>query len=331
VANTARVTQSWAEIATIQTGTARVTQSYVELAVGVGIQCGSPPSGTVGVPYSHTFPSGGGIAPLTFSITAGNLPNGLVLNASTGQVTGTPITAGTSAFTVTVNDSQGGSASVACSITIAGTIPPNVPNPGGGGGGGLGLGGQHGRATLCGRHKNAFDWCMFFQSLEIRDIEFPPMCTIPPGFRQRYPLPWSDDLDFGRVAVPEQAVPFSKIGSVVTPAPIAGDVVVAQERVPYGYDGLMMAFFTEYTGQGFEQGSGDIEWRIQLNMRFLKELGNLPFALGSSVSPCPLTEGQIVLSGQLMRLIVNVPNLSGNIQVGGSRILGGLIGFYWPR
>jgi hypothetical protein len=329
VANIARVTQSFTELATSANGVARVTQSYVELAVGVGIACGNPPSGTVGVSYTHLFPSGGGVAPLTYAITAGVLPSGLVLNATTGMVSGTPIAAGTSAFTVTVRDSSGGSFSASCSITIGGTVPSSAAT--GGGGPGSGFAGLHGRATLCGRHKNAFDWCMFYQSLEMRDIEFPPMCTIPEPFRQRYPLPWSDDLDFGRVAVPEQAVPFSRIGSVVTPAPIAGDVVLAQERVPYGYDGLMMAFFSQYTGQGFDQGSGDIVWRIQLNQRYLKELGNVPFALGSSKSPCPLTEGQIVLSGQLMRLIVNVPNLSGNIQVGGSRIVGGLIGFYWPR
>ena len=108
-------------------------------------------------------------------------------------------------------------------------------------------------------------------------------------------------------------------------------MLITEERVPYGYDGLMMGFFTTYTGQGFEQGSGDIEWRIQLNQRYLENLGNIEFQLGSSVSPCPLTEGQILLSGQLMRLVVNVPNLSGNIQIGGSRVGGGLIGFYWPR
>ena len=313
MANIARVTQSFTELATQSNGVARVTQSFVEFAVGVGISCGNPPPGSIGAAYTTTFPAGGGVPPLTFSLISGTFPSGLNLNPATGVLSGTPTSAGNYMFTVQVADSSGGSSSVSCTIAIGGSIPSG--------------GGQ--RAVLCAKRKNYFDWCMFAEALRYRKIAFPPLCSIPESLRQRYPLPWAED--FGANAIPEQSVPFSRIGSVVTPAAAAGDVLVTQERVPYGYDGLMMGYFTTYSGQGFEQGSGDIFWRIQLNQRYLRELGNLPFALGSSKSPCPLTEGQIVLSGQLMRLIVNVPNVSGNIQVGGSRILGGLIGFYWPR
>lgn len=323
MANTARVTQSFLIAGTLQVGTARVTQSFIIAGVGLGISCNNPPNGLVGASYSHAFPAGSGDPPYTFSISAGALPPGLVLNSITGVVSGTAITAGTYPFTITVTDSFTATASVRCAITIAGTVPPS-----GSGGGGTGQG-HLGRSTLCGKHKNQFDWCMFAQSLVMRDIDFPPMCTIPAEYRQRYPLPW--DEDFGANAIPPQARPLSKIGSVVTPATAAGDVLVIQDRVPYGYDGLLAGFFVSYTGQGFEQGSGDIVWRLQLNQRYLEDLGNLPFALGSSVSPCPLTEGQILLSGQLIRLLVNVPNLSGNIQIGNSRINGGLFGFYWPR
>ena len=326
MANIAKVTQSFLIAGTVQAGKAKVTQSYIIAGVGVGIACGNPPAGTLGLPYTTTFPAGGGEAPLIYGLAAGTFPPGLTLNPTTGVLSGTPTTAGTYFFTIQVTDAFGAVATANCSITIGGSIVPNNPQAGGGG---AGIGSIHGRATLCGRHKNAFDWCMFAQALTLRDITFPPSCSVPKEYRDRYPLPWGED--FGNNAIPEQAVPFRSVNAVVTPAAAAGDVLVTSERVPYGYDGLMVAFFTTYTGQGFDQGSGDIVWRLQLNQRYLPELGSLAFAVGSAKSPCPLTQGQIVLSGQQMRLLVNVPNLSGNIQVGGSRIIGGLIGFYWPR
>jgi hypothetical protein len=118
MANTARVTQSFILAGTLQTGSARVTQSFIIAAIGLGITCGNPPDGHVGAAYSHTFPSGGGTAPLTFSIISGSLPLGLTLNAATGLVSGTPTSAGTFAFTIQVVDAFGAINSVACSIVV---------------------------------------------------------------------------------------------------------------------------------------------------------------------------------------------------------------------
>jgi hypothetical protein len=79
------------------------------------------------------------------------------------------------------------------------------------------------------------------------------------------------------------------------------------------------------------QGSGDIIFRVQRNQVFLKDLSNLPYLLGTSKQPVPMTQGAQLLAGQLVSLIVNVPNLSGNILVGQSTVFGGLMGFWWPR
>jgi YVTN family beta-propeller protein/uncharacterized repeat protein (TIGR03803 family) len=80
----------------------------------------SSPTGTaqVGVAYSSVLNAAGGVAPYTFSITSGALPPGLLLNSSTGAITGTPMTAGTYSFTAQVVDSKGNTAIASCGIVV---------------------------------------------------------------------------------------------------------------------------------------------------------------------------------------------------------------------
>ncbi len=74
--------------------------------VPVAITSLSPlPMGTVGTVYSTTLVSSGGTPPLSWSVVSGALPVGLTLNPSTGQISGTPTTSGTSTFTIRVQDS----------------------------------------------------------------------------------------------------------------------------------------------------------------------------------------------------------------------------------
>jgi hypothetical protein len=86
----------------------------------IAINCDNPPQGEIGVAYTHTFPVVGGVSPFTFSITSGTLPPGLVLDTSTGVVSGNPITAGIFPFTIQVTDSAADTADVDCSIGIGG-------------------------------------------------------------------------------------------------------------------------------------------------------------------------------------------------------------------
>jgi len=79
--------------------------------------------GTFGSAYSETVVATGEEAP-TFAVTAGALPAGLSLDATTGEISGTPSSLGTFSFTVTATNSEG-SDDQALSIAIAG-IPPVI-------------------------------------------------------------------------------------------------------------------------------------------------------------------------------------------------------------
>jgi hypothetical protein len=62
------------------------------------------PDATVGASYSQTLSASGEVLPYTWAITTGSLPAGLSLSSS-GAITGTPSSPGSSTFTVEVTDS----------------------------------------------------------------------------------------------------------------------------------------------------------------------------------------------------------------------------------
>jgi hypothetical protein len=82
--------------------------------------------GVAGTAYSAALSSSGGTAPVSWSVTAGALPAGLSLNASTGAITGTPTTAGTSNFTVQAADSSTPQETTTQTLSI--TVNPQAVN-----------------------------------------------------------------------------------------------------------------------------------------------------------------------------------------------------------
>lgn len=73
-------------------------------------------NGVVGQSYFAQVFATGLTAPITWAWSGG--PSGLILSASTGQITGTPDTPGTTAFDVFATDVCGCSGTAVCSITI---------------------------------------------------------------------------------------------------------------------------------------------------------------------------------------------------------------------
>jgi hypothetical protein len=82
----------------------------------------SLPNGTQSVAYNQSLAATGGTAPYSWSLVSGTLPPGLALSSS-GQISGTPTTAGTSNFTVQVTDSSSPAqtATQALSIAVSGS------------------------------------------------------------------------------------------------------------------------------------------------------------------------------------------------------------------
>lgn len=75
--------------------------------------------GTLTVSYDSTYDVSGGVSPYTFVITDGALPTGLSLDASTGEITGTPTVIGMKTFKVRVTDNVGNFSDQICTITIS--------------------------------------------------------------------------------------------------------------------------------------------------------------------------------------------------------------------
>ena len=77
------------------------------ISAGVAITTASLPTPVLGQSYSQTVATTGGFAPVTFAVTAGVLPTGLVLNTSTGAISGTATAAGAYSVTITATDDNG--------------------------------------------------------------------------------------------------------------------------------------------------------------------------------------------------------------------------------
>ncbi|EPD42980.1 hypothetical protein HMPREF9701_01231 [Delftia acidovorans CCUG 274B] len=106
--------------------TVSITVSAPTLAVAPA----SLNAGLQGTTYSATVSASGGTAPYSYTISSGSLPAGMSLNTSTGTISGTPSSSGTSSFTVTATDANGATGSRAYSVAVTAPVAETVPLPG---------------------------------------------------------------------------------------------------------------------------------------------------------------------------------------------------------
>ncbi len=170
---------------------------------------------------------------------------------------------------------------------------------------------------------NEFNLCLEDEAVIWQRIrQYGGLRAICPGTRYMEP-PW--------VRMPPQGKRFSKISSITLPSNDGADHLVTQFFVPTGYDGCIAGVVNMYTGMGFNEGSGDLTWRIQLNQRYVKDFGAITTTIGSLQTPYSVPTGQILVqSRQLVSYYVNRSVASfGNLN--GGRVICALFGWWWPR
>lgn len=123
---TGTVSATFTVTATDSAGSSDTHQYSLTINPPVIISTTTLPDGDFGVGYNQTLTASGGTGFLTFSVTAGALPSGLILNASTGAITGIPDTAGPASFTIRATDTTSAFASRQYSVTI--NPPPPLPS-----------------------------------------------------------------------------------------------------------------------------------------------------------------------------------------------------------
>lgn len=117
-----------ATVTDAETPTAQTANKQFTITVNpqLTVTTSSLPAATVGTAYNQTLAATGGITPYTWAVTTGSLPAGLMLNSSTGAITGTPTgpQTGTIAFTVTVTDSENPVKTASANLSITVSAPP---------------------------------------------------------------------------------------------------------------------------------------------------------------------------------------------------------------
>ena len=96
-------------------------------ASGMVVTTSDLPDGQAGVAYTApALTSSGGVAPITWQVTSGTLPSGLSLDSTTGVISGTPISSGSSTFTVTATDSSTPSSQTASAVLSISVTPSGL-------------------------------------------------------------------------------------------------------------------------------------------------------------------------------------------------------------
>jgi Putative Ig domain len=109
ISGTAYTTGSFSFIVQATDAASNTSTRQLALAVGapsipLAVQTSALPDATAGTAYLQTLAASGGQAPYQWSVSAGALPQGFQLDASTGAVGGTTNASGSFTFTVTAKD-----------------------------------------------------------------------------------------------------------------------------------------------------------------------------------------------------------------------------------
>lgn len=125
--------------------------------------------------------------------------------------------------------------------------------------------------------------------------------------------------------------PFLFRRAIPTPYPSDGEVPVIDFEVPEGYWGYLTGYGWRYSGPGFVPGGGDIWWRLRIGNWFPPGLNRALYEIGDPADPMRTGVMLPLRPRQRVQLLVNVPNDSGAIQPGTTRIIAAVCGFYFEK
>ena len=103
---------------TDQVGASAAKRFRLLVVRSVSISTKALPLGRTGRRYASRLAAVGGKKPYTWSLLAGTLPAGLALDLTTGRITGTPLSPGTTDLTFQVDDSLRGTAQKILTLTV---------------------------------------------------------------------------------------------------------------------------------------------------------------------------------------------------------------------
>lgn len=139
------------------------------------------------------------------------------------------------------------------------------------------------------------------------------------------------------MVMPDTAQPFNEMHALpLASFQTAGlaftgaDTIIGQFVVPNGWDGVLNRVVVGFNGDGFQDFSGSIVWRVLVNVRFARNLGNIKNTFGDMATAfsVPGTDLIRLISQQTVTLIANIP--VGSPVVNG-QVFAGAFGWFYPR
>jgi len=341
----ARVSQLPVEVSgSGQTALARVSQLVVQVSAPTGV------AQTARFNNVNSFPAGGTVVIISAIpiVQAATFPNVNTFAAGGSLDVMTPLPVVQAATYVNTASAAFWASAIANNGVVANIpgIPPVTPGTGGAVGVGTAHIGQL-KAPPPPKPLNEHDALLDAQNALLESVLYPERVILhpAPGVQSLKGLEGLEGLgnnpmgrergipliQSARVPGPDSiyvsSTSFFERGGIVTPAP--GNTLVLSFKVPTGYWGKILGLYLHYTGTGFVPGSGDIIWRIQVGGRWMKGYGDMRFPIGSFQNTASLSDWLGLRSQRVIRVWVDVPNGSGLIQVGLSRILVGVQGWYY--
>lgn len=130
---------------------------------------------------------------------------------------------------------------------------------------------------------------------------------------------------------PEGRQPFNQVGTLAV-ADTTTDTLetVLSFRVPEGWDGIANRIILDYTGNNFDQGSGQIVFSVKIDGVYQFGWENILTTMGSLGNGEKVEGGGFAMgSGQLVEIEVFYPNTFAPQAT--ASFIGALAGYFYPR